>query len=97
MKPPKPSDKTANAKRQKAVNSQAWKEVAFIDFSGYVDRDCEERVIYKTPDGELKAAKRCENEPEMIEDVSRERVVRWILECVIPEEFEPDFSLRLTQ
>ncbi len=69
-----------------------WKEVAFIDFSGYLDRDCEERVIYKTPEGKLKAARRSSDEPEVIEDVTREQVTKWLQECVIPEEFAADFS-----
>ncbi len=70
---------------------QDWSEVAFIDFAGYVDRDCEERVIYKTPQGGLKAAKSSSEGGTVIENVTRPQVARWILECVIPEEFEPDF------
>ncbi len=83
---------TAAADQQRAVIPQGWREVASIDFAG-LDRDCEERIIYKTPGGKLKASKSCENDPVVIEDVTRKQVVRWILECVIPEEFEPDFSL----
>lgn len=94
----RPMGLNASAKEQKPWASaipQGWTEVAFIDFAGYLDRDCEERVIYKTPEGELKAAKRSEN--EVIENVTRAQVVRWILECVIPEEFEADFSSTLTK
>ncbi len=67
------------------------KEVACIDFTGYLDRDCEERIIYKTPQGTLKAARHSYEEPEVIENVTRGQVLRWILECVIPQEFEADF------
>ncbi len=69
-----------------------WKEVACIDFTGYLDRDCELRIIYKTPEGGLKAARHSDDEPEVIEDVTREQVTKWLQECVIPEEFAADFS-----
>lgn len=69
-----------------------WKEVASIDFTGYLDRDCEERIIYKTPEGKLKAA-RSSSGLEAIEDVSRKQALQWIQECVLPEEFLADFSL----
>lgn len=75
-----------------------WEEVASIDFAGYLDRDCEERIIYKTPEGTLKALRSSDpqySEPTVIEDVTREQVVRWILECVIPEEFEADFRPKI--
>jgi hypothetical protein len=73
-----------------------WKEVASIDFTGYPGRDCEERIIYKTPAGDLKAARSSSDQPfEAIEDVQREQVLRWINECVIPEEFEEDFGRAL--
>src|SRR6266404_292681 len=64
-----------------------WQEVASIDFTGYLDRDCEERIIYKTPEGNLKAARSSDEGLEAIEDVTREQVVKWIHECIIPEEF----------
>jgi hypothetical protein len=71
---------------------ESWEEVAMIDFTGYLDRDCEERIIYKTPEGTLKASRASDNEqPTVIEDVTREQVLRWIHECLIPEEFEADF------
>lgn len=74
---------------------QDWNEVAAIDFTGYLDRDCEERIIYKTPEGELKASKSFSEGGTVIEDVTRQQVAQWILECVIPEEFEPDFRRAL--
>lgn len=74
---------------------RGWEEVAMIDFTGYVDRDCEERIIYKTPKGELKAAKHLAGGEEVIEDVTREQVTRWLTECVIPQEFERDFASAL--
>jgi hypothetical protein len=71
-----------------------WKEVAHIDFCGFLDRDCEERIIYKTPEGDLKAARSSSNHGlEAIEDVQRDQVTLWIQECVVPEEFSADFSL----
>ncbi len=74
---------------------QDWSEVAAIDFTGYLDRDCEERIIYKTPEGELKARKSFAGGGTVIENVTRPQVARWLLECVIPEEFEPDFRRAL--
>jgi hypothetical protein len=56
-----------------------WKEVASIDFTGYLDRDCEERIIYKTPEGTLKAQRSRSleyDEPSVIENVKREQVVK---------------------
>ena len=64
-----------------------------IDFTGYLDRDCEERIIYKTPGGALKARICIPGKADVIEDVAREEVARWILQCTIPEEFEGDFLL----
>jgi hypothetical protein len=80
--------------RQEPEIPENWEEVAYIDFTGYLDRTCEVRTIYKTPEGTLKALKSSDdayNEPTVIEDVTREQVVRWLHECVIPEEFEADF------
>lgn len=73
-----------------------WEEVAALDFTGYLDRDCEERIIYKTPQGDFKAARHSDDEPEVIEDVTRAQVRQWILECTIPEEFAADFRLNAT-
>src|SRR2546422_841308 len=73
------------------VIPKRWKEVASIDFGGYLDRDCEERIIYKTTEGNLKAVRSAPPGQPTIEDVSREQVARWIHQCVIPEEFEKDF------
>lgn len=72
---------------------KTWEDVATIDFTGYLDRDCEERIIYKTPEGTLKAAI---YDPGIIgfEDVTREQVTRWIQQCIIPKEFEHDFAVR---
>lgn len=76
-----------------AANLQpGWNEVAMIDFTGYTDHDCEERIIYKTPDGKLKAARHSTGQVEVIEDVTRDQVTRWLAQCVIPEEFEKDFA-----
>lgn len=94
----KSSSGRSAAQPERSVGLQiptTWKEVAMIDFTGYVDRDCEERIIYKTPQGELKAAvsesgRGCVK----IEEVSRGDVARWLQQCVIPEEFEHDFVVR---
>ena len=69
-----------------------WTEVAAIDFSGFLDRDCEERIIFKTPQGALKA-RRSDEGKVTIEDVTREQVARWIHEAVLPEEFADDFCI----
>ncbi len=66
-----------------------WKEVACIDFAGYLDRDCDERMIYKTPEGGLKPAKHSVDEPEVIEGVTREQVTKWVQQCLIPDAIEP--------
>ena len=74
-----------------ATIPENWAEVASLDFSGFPGRDCEERIIFKTPQGELKA-RRSDEGKVTIEDVTREQVVRWIHECTLPEEFAADFS-----
>ena len=79
----------AAGKQPESETPANWEEVTVIDFTGYLDRDCNERIIYKTPDGAFKATK--SDDPEVIEDVTREQVARWIHECFIPEEFEKDF------
>ena len=49
-------------------------------------------MVYKTPTGALMAVTRnASTGKEIIEDVSRQQVARWLHECVIPEEFEADF------
>ncbi len=45
----------AQVQRSRSEIPKTWKEVASIDFTGYLGRDCDERIIYKTPDGALKA------------------------------------------
>lgn len=79
--------------RRRPLNiPSTWTEIACIDFTGYVDRDCNERVIYKTPGGKLKAVRSDVGfDQPNVEDVSRKDVASWIRQCVIPAEFEADF------
>lgn len=81
--------------RRRPLNvPRSWKEVASIDFTGYVDRDCDERVIYKTPEGKFKAVRHDVGyDQPNVDEVSREKVASWIHQCFIPKEFEADFTV----